>query len=41
MYQIIKYLSYNKTNLITFETKSIKQLYMLIIPKNKKKYQKK
>lgn len=26
MYQIIKYLSYNKTNLITFETKSIKKI---------------
>ena len=41
MCQIIIYLSYNKTILITFETKSIKQLYMLIIPKNKKKIPKK
>ena len=38
MCQIIKYISYNKTILITFETKSIKQSYMLI---PKKKYQKK
>ena len=40
MYQIIKNLSYNKTDLITFETKSIKKQYMLvpkIIYKEKKK----
>ena len=40
MCQIIKYISYNKTILITFETKSIKQSYMLI-PKQKKNTKKK